>query len=1267
MTMECVRSEGALIPADILAAIAEGQAAGQKPQDFGLPKSVRLTDEIAAAWSDARAFWAAFQHALRRVPETDPATTQTRELWVQPLLGVLGYEQLTYMRAAALVEGQSYAVSHRAGSTEETPPIHIAGCRTDLDTRPPSGRPRLSPHALIQEYLNRTEHLWGIVTNGHSIRLLRNSVRTSRPTYVEFDLQQIMEAEKFAEFALCYRLLHRTRLPQGVDDGPKCLLEAYHQQAIEAGGRVRDGLRYGVEEALKILGGGFLAHPANDELRAAVSGGSLKPGDYYAQLLRLVYRLLFLMVSEERKLVAPVDPKRGEAYRKHYGVTRLRVLAERRTSGAERYGDLWLGLLTTFRLFEDDSLAARAGIAPLNGDLFGSGAMPSLEKTHLTNQDLLHAVWHLSTYTEDKTRRRVNYAALDVEELGSVYESLLDYHPQIDKGGDRVTFNLVPGSERKTTGSYYTPPELVQELIRHALDPVIEARLKEARSPKDQQIALRSLTVCDPACGSGHFLLAAARRIGRELARVRTGEDEPTPAEFRLAVREVIQHCIYGVDRNPLAVDLCKLALWLEGHWTGKPLTFLDHRIKCGDSLVGILDPAVLEAGIPDEAFAAVADDDSKEVATIIRRRNRAEREGQQRLPYAVPPQTRLAKVAQGVLVYLSIPEETPADVRRKADLYRKARENEDWWRSWTSANLWTAAFLAPLSNMEDPTIPTHDRFRDYYERGVADGRLVGRANGVASHRRFFHWKLEFPEVFGNGGFDVVLGNPPWDTLSPDAKEFFAAYDPQVRFHDRDGQQRIMERLLENPVIAQSWADHCRWLYSQVHFFKDSGRYSMFAPGNLGKGDFNVYRMFIEAAIRITREGGRVAQIVPEGLYNGANCMAIRKEMIEGNSLEALLGFENAAGAWFPGVHRSQKFCVYSLRRMGRTTVLRAAFNIRSPEELRRATSGRALSLPAKLISEFSPEALAILELSDQRDIDIAQKLYAHWPKFGDESAGEPIRRYMREIDMGNDRELFSEDPSGLPLYEGRMVDQFDYRAKGYRSGRGRVAVWEDLPFASAGKSIQSQWRILAGRIPDKARERTKRYRISFCNVGSPTNERTMIGTLIPPGCICGDSAPTITFKTEFEWAYMIWLSVANSFSMDFLARKKVALHLTHTLVDSLPFPRLAIDDKRVPRIAELALRLCCTGPEMIAYWNSVAPHGWVDPVPDDHIPPCLTDEEQRLEARAELDVIVARDLFGLTRDEMEYILGTFPIVERKEREKYGSFRSRELILQAIG
>lgn len=221
-----------------------------------------------------------------------------------------------------------------------------------------------------------------------------------------------------------------------------------------------------MEEALRILGDGFLAHPANEDLRAAVTAGSLKAGDYYAQLLRLVYRLLFLMVSEERGLVGPTNAKRAEVYRRHYSISRLRALAERRTAGAERYADLWLGLLATFRLYSEDDLAARAHLASLNGDLFGPHAMPALEKTHLVNADLLRAIWHLSIYSEDKVRRRVNYAALDVEELGSVYESLLDYRPDIQARDGRPIFELVTGAERKTTGSYYTPPELVQELIR---------------------------------------------------------------------------------------------------------------------------------------------------------------------------------------------------------------------------------------------------------------------------------------------------------------------------------------------------------------------------------------------------------------------------------------------------------------------------------------------------------------------------------------------------------------------------------------------------------------------------------------------------------------------------------------------------------------------------------------------------------------------------------------------------------------------------------
>ncbi|RMF29409.1 MAG: hypothetical protein D6759_13900 [Chloroflexi bacterium] len=249
MNTTAVLTEGGLISADILEQIAAGEAQGQRPQDFGLPRTARLADEIATAWGDARAYWEAFQRRLQRLPEDDPATTVTREQWVIPLLGSLGYENLTYQPRAAHVDGSTFAISHRDGPDESALPVHIEGCRTDLDRRAPTGRPRLSPHGLVQEYLNRTEHLWGVVTNGYRLRLLRDNALMTRPAYVEFDLQQIMEGERFADFALFYRLVHRTRLPRTVEDAPECWLEQYYQQALEQGGRVRDRLRDGVEAA----------------------------------------------------------------------------------------------------------------------------------------------------------------------------------------------------------------------------------------------------------------------------------------------------------------------------------------------------------------------------------------------------------------------------------------------------------------------------------------------------------------------------------------------------------------------------------------------------------------------------------------------------------------------------------------------------------------------------------------------------------------------------------------------------------------------------------------------------------------------------------------------------------------------------------------------------------------------------------------------------------------------------------------------------------
>jgi hypothetical protein len=385
-----IRIEGGLLGPELFDQVIAADVPGQKPADFGLESKRNLTDEIAAVFADSRALWGVFQNRLKRLSEEDIATTVTRDTWAIPFLGLLGYE-LTYNPRAHEVDGQTYAISHAAclsqsqaltlsQSSPEGPPIHIVGARQELGRVPPSGRPRMAPHSLVQEYLNRTEHVWGLVTNGFTLRLLRDSSLVRRQAYIEFDLQAIFDEQRFHDFAALYRLIHRTRLPRGMADANDCLLEKYYARTIEQGGRVRDHLRDGVEECLKILGNGFLSHPDNGALRASLSPSDsltlslspslprLTPSQFYRQLLRLVYRFLFLLVSEDRGLISP-----NPVYRDHYGVARLRRMLDVKAAWTD-HPDLWLSLRTLFRVFQDEKLSAVLDLAPLNGELFARQA-----------------------------------------------------------------------------------------------------------------------------------------------------------------------------------------------------------------------------------------------------------------------------------------------------------------------------------------------------------------------------------------------------------------------------------------------------------------------------------------------------------------------------------------------------------------------------------------------------------------------------------------------------------------------------------------------------------------------------------------------------------------------------------------------------------------------------------------------------------------------------------------------------------------------------
>jgi hypothetical protein len=261
----------------------------------------------------------------------------------------------------------------------------------------------------------------------------------------------------------------------------------------------------------------------------------------------------------------------------------------------------------------------------------------------------------------------------------------------------------------------------------------------------------------------------------------------------------------------------------------------------------------------------------------------------------------------------------------------------------------------------------------------------------------------------------------------------------------------------------------------------------------------------------------------------------------------------------------------------------------------------------------------------------------------------------MAEIHMGNDRDLFTEDPSGVPVYEGRMVAQFDHRAKAYRSGRGRAAEWEELPWDR--KAITPQWLILEEKIPAKVREKCRRYRIGFCDVASPTNERSLVAALLPANTIAGHSVPTFSYGEADEWAYLLWLAVANSFAVDFLARMKVSLHMSLSTLDSLPFPRLALSDRTARQLVGLAAQLTCTGPEMASFRQTLSSGGW------EIVGDGVSDPGKRADLRAEIDAVVARDVYGLTRDELSFILDSFPVLRREEDRTYGDFVTKKRVL----
>ncbi|MFN7767290.1 MAG: N-6 DNA methylase, partial [Planctomycetaceae bacterium] len=784
---QTIRSEGGLLPPDLLRRVVDPRSGlpGTRPEDYGLPPGERLNEAITQSWNRMRRHWTEFRNAARNLPDHEPAPGLTNDKFSVPLLRELGFGLLPATPGPE-VHGKTYPSNRFFGTTA----IHLVGCGLSLDRRAAGVRgATTNPHGLVQEFLNRSPgHLWALVSNGLRFRVLRDNQALSRQSFLEFDLETMFAGEVYSDFVLLWMTAHATRFVPQTDNQPQsCWLEQWTRVAEEDGTRALGALRAGVEQALQILGEAFVSHPRNGALRDALRTQQLSLSDFHGQLLRLVYRLIFLFVAEDRTLdgVSLLHPRdesdtadvARRRYAAHYSTARLRDLAGR--IKGTRHGDLW----QQFNLLVG-ALSGDPRFAPMREHLalptFGSflwnphstrhlnaapletppadGTAASATGVELANADFLEALRHLAFTRQGKVLRPVDYKNLGAEELGGVYESLLALTPQISGDGHRFSFAEFAGNERKTSGSYYTPDSLVQCLLDSALDPVLEAALRNKSGPAAEE-ALLNLKVCDPAVGSGHFLVGAAHRLARHLARVRAqsaGESEPSPLLYQHALRDVIGRCLYGVDINPMSAELCRVSLWLEALEPGKPLSFLDHHIQVGNSLLGTT-PALLQKGIPDDAFTAIEGDVSK-IVSALKKSNKTERaehtqasQKTQKVMFSATGPIKLGNLAAELSRIEQAADDTAAGVAEKERQYAEFVRGTSYQYGRLLADLWCAVFVWKKDDSDlGKLCPTERDFRKV-EVHAAAGLLPHvreEVQRLATQYQFFHWHLAFPEVF---------------------------------------------------------------------------------------------------------------------------------------------------------------------------------------------------------------------------------------------------------------------------------------------------------------------------------------------------------------------------------------------------------------------------------------------------------------------------------------------------------------------------------------
>lgn len=1330
--------------------------------DFLRESIVRLPDWEAFDDERATALHDGLRAVFDRFPTTQtPNESQTEDDLIWPILECLGWtaslrQQNLTMRGRddvpdGLLFADDAAKAHANGFAEEWKRYEFGLAVVEskrwvrpLDRRSGRRGEETAPFAQMLRYLRRVDDLasgnlrWGILTNGARWRLYYQGARSVAEQFFEVDLAAVLDIEGHNEglFALSdERRRHWLRvfalafgreafIPGAADE------RTFHQRALEEG-------KFYEERVSANLSSLIFGQVFPDLARAIAAAAPDAPlQDVREAALILLYRLLFILYAEDRNLLPVRDPRYDD-----YGLRdRVRGDVGARKDRDDVFSDTaaryWAVVDDLCRAINEGD--ASIGLPPYNGGLFDEERTPLLAEIRLGDRVMADVIDALSFERTPDGRRYINYRDLSVQQLGSIYERLLEH--EVARDGEEIVVRPNVFA-RKGSGSYYTPDDLVGLIIEETVGPLVQSRMDAftaraaelAAGPQPEDRRLGSLTlidpaeklldlkICDPAMGSGHFLVnlvdyladrvitamaeveaavewgdylsPLSERIERIRNTIRgnaeergwTMDDEQLD-DRHIVRRMVLKRCVYGVDKNPMAVELAKVALWLHTFTVGAPLSFLDHHLRRGDSLFGCW----VRGGI-DGAAA----------------------QGSPLLLHE--PMTRATRAAASMQVIEGLTDAEIAEAHRSASIFDEVRD--------MTAPL--NAFLSLVHAFDWLNIKGRDdkaalhaffdgQFGDPVDiaRGrteIVNGRpeavrfaeILAEARVLIAEEDFLHWQVAFPGVWSNwdsaalsGGFDAVVGNPPWDRMKLQQVEWFAARRPEIAMAQRAADRKRMIAALEEAgdPLAGDFAKANERAEAGSRMARKGGDYPL-----LSGGDTNLYSLFVERAMTIVKPEGMVGLLTPSGIASDKTAAPFFKGVATGGRLKALYDFENKK-VFFPDVHASFKFCVFIASPSETRGPANCAFYLHDITEL--DDPERCFPLTAEDFARVNPNTGTAPIFRTRRDAELTTAIYARLPILVDRSSGDEVKawpvRYSTMFHMTNDSHLFRtraelEEREGaypvggnryrgeagewVPLYEGKMAQAFDHRAASvvvnpenqHRPAQPQPATLEQ--HQDPNWLPDPQYWIESANIPVAGID----YLLGFKDVTSPTNVRSMIAAILPCTGV-GNTFPVLLAEQEDGRLnasdVAVYLANLNARVFDFVARQKIqGQHLNWFIVEQLPVvpPDLYDSVRFGPKTAgeivrDAVLELTYTAHDMAPFARDV---GYVDAA-GEVMPPFVWDADRRLHLRAKLDAVFFH-LYGVTdRDDVRYIYSTFPIVERDETAAHGRYLSRDLCLAWI-